>query len=95
MSLFAPKSGSSEKTDQTYSPNRSDRFGQSPQNVNWTSPLDSSCRVDKDLYIEHPIWSPDERYGFGKFCTPGRLVRPVHRAVKPVLDCVIRVEVVF
>jgi hypothetical protein len=27
----------------------------------WTSPLDSSRRVDQDPYIECPIWIPSER----------------------------------
>ena len=87
------KSGSSQKTDQTYSPNRSDWFGQSPQNVNWTSPLDSSRRVDQDLYIEHPIWSPDEGD-----TTTGRSAPRADRfarAVRPVVVYRIRVKVVF
>jgi hypothetical protein len=35
--MFAPKSRSLEKTGQICSPDWSDRFGQSLQNVNWTS----------------------------------------------------------
>ena len=94
--MFAPKSGSPEKTGQTYSLNRSDQFGQSPQNVNWNSPLDSSRRVDQDSYIERPIWSPDE----GDM-TLGRSTPWADRsdrlagAVRPVSVCRICVKVVF
>jgi hypothetical protein len=40
---------------------RLDRPRKVSQKVIWTPPLDSSRRVDKDPYIEHPIQSPDER----------------------------------
>jgi hypothetical protein len=38
-----------------------DRPGKVSQKVIWTPPLDSSCRVDQDPYIERLIRSPDER----------------------------------
>ena len=51
------------------------------QNANWTSPLRSSRRDDRNAYVERLIWSSDER-----FMTSGRLdtglnpVRPVQTA---------------
>jgi len=76
--MFAPKSGSPEKTGQTCSLNRPDQFGQSPQNVNWNSPLDSSRRVDQDSYIERPIWNPDERDMVLGSSAPRAYRSPVH-----------------
>ena len=48
------------RTDQTCHTKRSDWSGQLCQIVNWTSPLRRSRRDDRNAYIEHPIWNPDE-----------------------------------
>ena len=55
------------------------------QNANWTSPLRSSRRDDQNAYIEHLIWSLDERVmasgrldsGSDRSDRSGRPVRPV------------------
>jgi hypothetical protein len=58
--MFAPKIGTSCLTGQTCGSHRSDRCCQRPWNTIWASPLDRSCRVDQDSYVERPNWSPDE-----------------------------------
>jgi len=82
-------SGQSGQTGQTSPINWSDRSKQVCQIVNWTAPLRRSRRDDRNPYIEHPIWSPDERV-----MPPGRpaprsdrsdrsrAVRPVQRPVR-------------
>jgi hypothetical protein len=52
--------GSTSQTGQTCGSHQSDRCGQSSQNTIWTSPLDRSCQVDQDSYVERPNQSPDE-----------------------------------
>ena len=59
--MLTPEFGRSGWTCETGGPNRSDRCGQVSQNTIWTSPLDSSRRVDQDTYVEYQIRSPDER----------------------------------
>ena len=58
MYVFAP---GPEKTDRTCTLNRSDLSGRVPQKAKWTSPLHRSCRDDQNAYVEHPIWTSDER----------------------------------
>ena len=82
-------SGQSGQTGQTSPINWSDRSKQVCEIVNWTAPLRRSRRDDRNPYIEHPIWSPDERV-----MPPGRpaprsdrsdwsrAVRPVQRPVR-------------
>ena len=41
--------------------NRSNRSRWLCQNINWTSPLRSSHRDDRNAYVERLIWSSDER----------------------------------
>ena len=41
--------------------NRSDRLRWLCQNANWTSPVCSSRRDDRNAYVERLIWSSDER----------------------------------
>ena len=41
--------------------NRSDRSRLLCKNANWTSPLHSSRRDDRNAFVECPIWSSDER----------------------------------
>ena len=52
--------GQSGQTGQTCHGNRSDRSRQVCHIVNWTSPLRRSHWDDRNAYIEHPIWTPDE-----------------------------------
>ena len=90
------KIDTTKETGQTFYPNWSDWSGKLIQNAKWTSQFDSSCRVDQDSYVEHPIWSPDE----GDM-TSGRSAPRTDRsdqfagAVRPVLVCRIRIQVVF
>ena len=58
--MLMTKIDTAKEIGQTFCPNRSYRSGQLIQNAKWTSPLDISHRVDQDLYVERPIWSPDE-----------------------------------
>ena len=83
-------------TGQTSSLNRLDWFGQLVQNVKWTLPLDSCRRVDQDSYIERPIWSPDEGDMTSERSAPraNRSDR-LTGAIRPVLVCRIRIQVVF
>jgi hypothetical protein len=53
-----PKIGRSGVTGQTCGSHRSNWCGQSPPNVIWVLPLDSSRRVDQDSYVERPNQSP-------------------------------------
>ena len=53
-------SGQSGQTGQTSPLKRSDRSRQVCQITNWTGPLRRSHRDDRNAYIEHPIWSPDQ-----------------------------------
>jgi hypothetical protein len=55
MDMFAPKTSRSGLTGPTCGSHQSDWCGKSSQNAIWTSPLDSSRRVDQDSYIEHLI----------------------------------------
>jgi hypothetical protein len=73
--MFAPKIGRSSLTGQTCGSHRSGRCGQCPQNTIWTLPMDKSCWVDQDSYVERPNWSPDE----GDMTSP-RFTRRVHRS---------------
>ena len=73
--------------------NRLDRSGQSSQNAKWTSPLHRSRRDDQNAYVEHSIWTSDERDMASGISAPR--ADQFTRAVRPVLGCVIRVGVVF
>ena len=80
-------SGQSGQTGQTSPIHWSDRSKQVCQIVNWTAPLRRSRRDDRNPYIEHPIWSPDERVmaldtGSDWSDRSGRPVRPVQTAVR-------------
>ena len=48
------------RTGQTSPLNWSDRSRQVCQIANWTVPLRRSRRDDRNAYMEHPIWHPDE-----------------------------------
>ena len=54
-------SGQSGQTGQTSHINRSDRSIKVCQIVNWTAPLRRSRWDDQNAYMEHPIWSPNEK----------------------------------
>ena len=49
------------QTGQTSHINRSDRSRQVYQIANWTTPLHRFRRGDLNAYIEHPIWTLDEK----------------------------------
>ena len=59
--------------------NQPDRSRCLCQNINWTSPLRSSHRDDRNAYVEHPIWSSDERV-----MVSGRLDTGSDRSGRPV-----------
>jgi len=90
------KIDTTKETGQTFYPNWSDWSGKLIQNAKWTSQFDSSCRVDQDSYVEHPIWSPDEGDMTSERSAPraNRSDR-LTGAVRPVLVCRIRIQVVF
>ena len=54
-------SGQSGQTGQTSHINRSDRSIKVCQIVNWTAPLRRSRWDDQNAYMEHLIWSPNEK----------------------------------
>jgi hypothetical protein len=58
--MFAPKIGRSHPTSQTSRPHQSDRYGKTPLNPIWTSPLDRSHQVYQNPYVERPNQSPGE-----------------------------------
>ena len=94
--MLMTKIDTAKEIGQTFCPNWSYRSGQLVQNAKWTSPLDSSHRVDQDSYVEHPIWSPDEGDMTSERSAPraNRSDR-LTGAVRPVLVCRIRIQVVF
>jgi hypothetical protein len=58
--VLTPEFGKFGRAGQTGPPTRSDHPDQIPRKAFWTSPLDSTRRVDQHSYIERPNRSPDE-----------------------------------